>query len=356
MAGRRNVRQVRHGGAPAGWLDLSANPNPLGTPAAVRAAIAAARYDRYADLDVCAAERHLAADAGVPRASVLLTAGASEALRLIATALIEPGVRGGVAGPTYGEYARVAALAGATTDEVCATEPSFDPPLAALASALKAPGRAIVVICDPNNPTGRSIGASGYRRLLGALRAPEAGEAILVVDQSFAPFAAARSPIGALLATERALLVRSLTKRLAVPGVRVGYVLGPPRLLARLRAVRDPWPVGAHAIAAASGARWELGRSERARIVAWRSSLASGLAAHGLRPVRSDANFVLAWAGPRAREILVGLARRRIAVRDATSFDLPGYLRVAVCPPAEQALLLAALDALRAAPAPGSAQ
>ena len=81
----------------------------------------------------------------------------------------------------------------------------------------------------------------------------------------------------------------------------------------------------------------------------------SGLSARGLRPVRSDANFVLAWAGPRAREILAGLARRRIAVRDATSFNLPGYLRVAVRPPAEQARLLAAIDALRAGSAPGSA-
>lgn len=352
----RRVAAVPHGGAPASWLDLSANPNPLGTPGAVRAAIAAAPYDRYADLDVRAAERHLAADAGLAPESVLLTAGATEALRLIATALIEPGVRGVVAGPTYGEYARVAALAGVIVDEVRSVGRSFDPPVAGLASALAAPGRSVIVVADPNNPTGRSVGPSGWRRLLGALQAPEAGEAVLVVDQSFAPFAAARPPAGLLLATSRVLLVRSLTKRLAVPGVRVGYVLGPPRLLARLRAVRDPWPVGAHAIAAASAARWELGRSERARIVAWRRSLAAGLAAHGLRPVRSDANFILAWAGPRALEILVGLARRRIAVRDATSFDLPGYLRVAVCPPAEQALLLAALDALRAEGPPGSAR
>lgn len=320
------------------------------------AAVAAARYDRYADLDVRAAELHLAADAGVPCASVLLTAGATEALRLVTVALAGPGARALIAGPTYGEYGRLAALAGAATEEVRAPEPSFDPPLAALARALEAPGHAIVVVADPNNPTGRSLGASGYRRLLDALRAPEARQAILVVDQSFAPFAAARAPVGEILATGRAILVRSLTKRLAVPGIRVGYVLGPPRLLARLRAVRDPWPVAAHAIAAASAACWELGRSERARIVAWRRSLAGGLAAHGLRPVRSDANFVLAWAGPGAREILVGLARRRIAVRDATSFDLPGYLRIAVCPPAEQALLLAALDAVRAGPAPGSAR
>ncbi len=347
---------IRHGGAPAGWLDLSANPNPLGTPAAVRAAIAAARYDRYADLDVRAAELHLALDAGVPRASVLLTAGASEALRLIASAFMDPCASVVIAGPTYGEYARLAALGGATIEEVRATGPSLDPPVATLVSALAAPGRSIAVVCDPNNPTGRSLDATGYRRLLDAFRASEARRSILVIDQSFAPFAAAHPPVGPLLATGRVLLVRSLTKRLAVPGVRVGYVLGPPRLLARLRAVRDPWPVGAHAIAAAGAARWELASAERARIVGWRRALAASLTARGLRPVRSDANFVLASAAPRAREILVGLARRRIAVRDATSFGLAGYLRVAVRPPAEQERLFAALDALGDADARGSAR
>lgn len=350
---------VRHGGAPAGWLDLSANPNPLGTPAEVRAAIATVRYDRYADLDRRAAERHLAADAGVPPTSVLLTAGATEALRLIASAFMDPGASVVIAGPTYGEYARLADLAGATIEEVRAAAPSFEPPIAALAAALVVPGRAMAIVADPNNPTGRPLGAAGHRRLLDALPAPEARDAILVVDQSFAPFAAARMPIGALLATDRVLLVRSLTKRLATPGVRVGYLLGAPRLLARLRAARDPWSVGAHAIAAASAARWELRRSERQSIVAWRRSLVAGLTARGLRPVRSDANFVLAWAGPRARDILAGLARRRIAVRDATSFELPGYLRFAVCPPAAQARLFAALDeldavvALRAGASPG---
>ncbi len=321
----------------------------------VRAAIAAARYDRYAYLDVRAAERHLAADAGVPRASVLLTAGATEALRLIATALAGRSVRAVVAGPTYGEYARLAALAGATIEDVRANGPSFDPPVATLVSALAAPGPSIVVVADPNNPTGRSLGASGYRRLHDALRAPEARQVILVVDQSFAPFAAVEAPVAELLATGRVLLVRSLTKRLAIPGVRVGYVLGPPRLLARLRAVRDPWPVGAHAIAAASAARWELEPSERASIVGWRRALAMGLTARGLRPVASDANFILAWDGPRAHEILAGLARRRIAVRDAASFGLPGYLRVAVRPPAEQERLFAALDALGGPAAGGSA-
>jgi threonine-phosphate decarboxylase len=341
----RIVAHVHHGGAPAGWLDFSANPNPLGTPASVREAIAAVRYDRYADLDARGAEEHLASDAGVPPDAVLLTAGATEALWLITRAHLSPGVRAVIAGPTYGEYARLAGLGGAAVRELRARPPSFDPPTAGLAKPFEGRSPRVVIACDPNNPTGRAIGEAGCGRLLAALGELGAGS-LLVLDQSFAPFSQERLPEQALLATGRVLLVRSLTKALAIPGVRVGYVVGSPVLLAQLRSVRDPWTVGSHAIAAASVAQWVLSPPDLATVAAWREALVARLATRGLQPVPSQGPFVLIDAGPMAGEIIDALARERIAVRDATSFDLPGYLRVAVRPPADQARLFETLDAV----------
>src|SRR5438445_98720 len=210
-----------HGGAPRGWLELSASPNPCGTPQAVRDAVAGAGYGAYADLDPREAERHLAADAGVEEGCVLLTAGATEALRLIVA-----GAAGGalVLGPTYGEYARLVAL----------------------------------------------------------------------------------------------------------------------------RAHRDPWSPGAHACAAAAVSSWDLGADARLTIAAWRERLVRALAAHGLEAVPSEAPFVLAHAGSRAEGIVRALAHRRIAVRWCASFGLPEHLRVAVRPPGEQEVLVAALAGLRA--------
>lgn len=332
-----------HGGAPLGLLDFSANPNPLGVPAAVGAAIAAAAYERYADLDPVAAERHLAVEAGVRAESVMLTAGATEALRLIADACLGPAVRALSVGPTYGEYARLAALHGADLSELRASAPSFRPPVSALAQELHDSRPAVAFLCDPNNPTGKAVGRRAYVHLLDALRSPRMRSSLLVIDQSFAPFAAARLPESDLIATRRVLLVRSLTKLLAVPGVRVGYVIGHPLLLARLRAVRDPWAVGAHAIAVAAVASWTLSPARRRRIAAWRRSLADGLRAHGLRPHRSVTNFVLVEVGAAAPAVVQRAARRRIAVRSCASFGLPEFVRLAVRPPHEQARLLAAL-------------
>lgn len=333
---------MTHGGAPAGWLEFSANLNPTGTPATVAAAVAAARYGSYADLDPTAAEAHLAADAGVPADCVLLTAGATEAIRLIASAFVV-GRQATVIGPTYSEYARLARRAGGAVTCVDAAPPLFDPPVElALATLMGAP--AVVFVCDPNNPTGRGLGRERLLSLVAAL--PEG--AMLVLDQSFAPFAPPMLSASECVAAGNLVLVRSLTKLLAAPGLRLGYVIARPRTIEALRALQDPWAVGGHAIAAATVASWTLDPNVRERVAAWRERLAAALAAQGLRPLPGEANFVLAHAGPAAASLVRGLAEQRIAVRSCASFGLPEHVRVAVRPPAEQDVLLRGLAAIGA--------
>lgn len=300
--------------------------------------MAAAGFGAYADLDVERAERHLAADAGMPRTALMVTAGATEALRLATQVLLHEGDRAVVLGPTYGEYGRVAALRGARVEEVRAALPALRPPLGELFERLD--GASAVFVCDPNNPTGAALGAERLRALVHAAR--ERGCA-LVLDQSFAPFSGS---FGAPPLDGEVVVVRSLTKVLAAPGLRLGYVLACPAMIARLRALRDPWSVSAHALRAAEVASWSLPPATVRLVRAWRARLACGLAARGLAPLPSPANFVLAHAGRGAEAIVRGLARRRIAVRRCASFGLPEHVRVAVRPPEEQDALFAALDAL----------
>lgn len=331
---------MTHGGAPAGWLEFSANLNPTGVPAAVAAAVSAAAYETYADLDPRAAELHLATDAGVAADSVLLTAGATEAIRLVASALVPRG-DAVIIGPTYSEYVRAARQAGIHVVGVQAEPPAFDPPLeAALAHLVGATD--LVFVCDPNNPTGRALGPQRLRLLLAAM--PH--RVTLVLDQSFGPFASETLGAADGIASGNVVLVRSLTKSLAVPGLRVGYVIAAPRIIETLRAHQDPWAVAAHAIAAATVASWTLPAQTRDRVVAWRDRLIGGLVALGLRPLPSEANFVLVHVGPVAAVLVEALAARRIAVRSCASFGLPEHLRIAVRPPAEQDLLLGALAAI----------
>lgn len=337
--GERGSGPVAHGGAPRGWLDFSANLNPCGAPAAVRAALASAPYDTYGDLSQESATRQLARASGVRRDQALLTAGATEGLRL-AAGLLEPGDRALVVGPTYGEYARLARSRGALVEELRASAPSFRVPGRELARRIAADPPRLLFICDPNNPTGARLAPAALAALADAM----SPSSILVVDQSFLPFAGGAPPAADLVKRGNVVLVRSLTKSLGAPGIRLGYLIARPALIARLAAARDPWTVGSHACAAAAVATWELPPRVRRQVRAWRSRLRAGLRDRGLDPLPSAANFVLVRVGSGAQTLVAALAARRIAVRGCGSFRLPEHVRVAVRPPEEQDELFRALD------------
>ncbi len=342
------VEPAVHGGAPRGWLDFSANLNPTGVPREVAAAVATAAYETYGDLDASAAEARLAAEAGLDRLHIMLTAGAGEALRLCADAFLAPGSAALIAGPTYGEYARLTALRSAAVREIRTSERDLRPPTGPLLGALRSiqgstePGA--VFVCDPNNPTGARLGHADLDAIVGALPP----RWVFVLDQSFAPFAGPSPAARGLLRSGQVVLVRSLTKILAAPGVRVGYALGSPDLIGAMRRCREPWPLGSHAIAAATVASWEL-RAEVVRtIAAWRVRLAASLEALGMEVLPSEANFLLVRVGPAAERVVAGLAQIRVAVRFCASFSLPEHVRIAVRPPDEQDRLIDALERLRA--------
>jgi histidinol-phosphate/aromatic aminotransferase/cobyric acid decarboxylase-like protein len=329
--------RVPHGGAPAGWLDLSANPNPLGPSAEVQAAIGAATYATYADLDPARAVERLARDCAVEAERIIVTAGATEGLRLAVSHLLRRGDRMLLVGPTYGEYRRLGHLVGARIREVRAEPPSFDPPIDAITAEIATFRPAVIVVCDPNNPTGRSIGTDGWRKLLNA-----SGDAHVLVDESFAPFRAPGTDLP--LDDARIVIVRSLTKALGIPGIRIGFIVATRDLAGGLRHIADPWSVGSHALAAASTGGWALDDAARRTIADWRKNLVDALLTRGSSSVPSDANFVLATVTGSNDGFIGRLAADRISVRSCASFGLTGVVRIAVPTPTGLARLVAVLD------------
>lgn len=330
---------ITHGGAPHGWLELSANVNPCGTPDPVRLAIAGASYSVYADLDTAPAEEHLARDAQVAPSELLLTAGATEGLRLVCGALLGPGDHALVVGPAYGELARVARLRGAAVSEHRVETGDFRPDLGQLAEDVARCRPRAIFLCDPNNPTAAQLSADGLAALIEIARG-----ATVIVDQSFLPFGEPTLTAERLLGTG-AVLLRSLTKVLAAPGVRVGYVLAPAEVIAALRELRDPWTIGAHAIAAAGVASFSLDGATSATLGEWRARFVRGLRARGFALAEPHANFVLARPPRDAAVMRAQLARQCIAVRGCADFGLPDHLRLAVRPPEEQDIFFTEVDA-----------
>lgn len=324
--------------------DLSANLHPRGPHPQVLAAAASADVTRYPHPQAGPLRDALAARAGLPPAQVLVTAGSTAAIHLAARALLQPGERCHIFPPTFGEYEAAIRAAGGRVTAHRAEPPLFQP-------ALAVPPAPLAMLCNPNNPTGVYLDRPTVETLLDRLGG------VLLLDVAYDPFVA--SAEGAWEADElvRAgapvLVVHSMTKLHAIPGLRLGYVAGPEVLIERLRALHHSWAVGAPALAAGLAALCvdAQQRATAAEVALTRSAIARGLRAAGLTVVEGSANFLLVRVGA-ATAFRSALLPLGFAVRDCTSFGLPQWVRVAVPPPEAVDSLIAAVAEAHAAVAP----
>jgi histidinol-phosphate/aromatic aminotransferase/cobyric acid decarboxylase-like protein len=285
---------------PSAVLDLSASLNPVAPDAAAVVARHLDALGRYPDAR--RATEALASALGVPAGQVLLTNGGAEAIALTAGALGP----GRVDEPDFSLYRR-------HLPRVDCRGPRWR--------------------SNPHNPTGR-------------LAPP--GERADVWDEAFWPLATGSWTRGD--ARQGAVVLGSLTKVLACPGLRAGYVLSADEdLIALLRRRQPRWAVNGlvcealpELLAAADLPAW------CAEIRRLRGELEELLGEAGLRPQPSDANWVLVHApGLRAR-----LGARGVLVRDCASFGMPGTVRIAVPGDRARARLAGALDAAGPVPRP----
>jgi len=201
----------------------------------------------------------------------------------------------------------------------------------------------LVMVGNPTNPTGALHPAAAITSLLRPGR-------LVVVDEAFMD-AVPGEPESLAGASKRGLLViRSLTKHWSIPGIRAGYLLGPPDEVAALRAGQVPWsvssPAAAAMVACSTDAALVEARRRASTLAGWRTELEQGLARLDVDHLPSAASFVLARVG----EGVHGRLRDAgIAVRRADTFPGlgPEWVRIAVRPPETTRLLLAALTQLR---------
>jgi histidinol-phosphate aminotransferase len=316
-----------HGGTGAGppprW-DFSSNANPLGPGPTVAAALSAVDVRAYPDPAYTRLRERLGEAEGVDPEWVVVGGGASELVHRVVAAWPGPVA---VAPPTFGEYAYAAAV--------------HDRPLWTLDDAVAAGSTAFVGA--PNNPDGvlpalhdldERVSAAGGR---------------LVVDLAYADLC--ERPV---VLPERAWRLVSPTKGHGVPGVRAGYLVAPAAEARRLRERAPSWVLSAHGVAllaaAATPAAREEVRSAAGALWRWRDRLADRLERAGWSTRTGAATFLLvdvAAAGG-GTAVTAALRERGLRVRDATSFGLPGQLRLAALGPEAAVELVRALEEVRA--------
>lgn len=332
-------------------IKLSANENPLGTSPLARAARigggdGAGDPARYPDPESHALRAGLGALHGIDPARIVMGTGSDELLNLAAQAYAGPGDE--VLYQRYGFSVYEIAARRCGAEPVVAADRDFAADVDGLLACLS-PRTRVVFLANPNNPTGSYLPRAELARLHAGLP----GDVLLVVDQAYAEYVDAAADDGAmeLAATAQNVLVtRTFSKIYGLAGERVGWATGAPALIDMLNRIRGPFNVtltGQAAALAALGdqafvtASRNHNRTERARFVAALEALGN----HGLRPLPSEANFVLIeFSGALTAEAAYkGLMEHGFITRWLPGQGLPQCLRITIGTAAEMDRVAAVL-------------
>jgi histidinol-phosphate/aromatic aminotransferase/cobyric acid decarboxylase-like protein len=281
----------------------------------------------------------LAAQTGIDPGRILAGGGSSALVFLAFRTWLKPGSKVLVLDPSYGEYAHVAEVAGASVHRFSLTAPLFELSLEQWVATVKEGKYDLVVMVNPNNPTGQHVPAQDLAAAIQAL--PPTTK--VWVDEAYAPYAPASSLDLASLDLRNLFVVRSMSKAFALSGLRVAYLVGPAEEIAKLRDWTPPWavslPAQIAAVAALSSLDYYEARYEETAFR--RRRLANRLREREFGVENGVGNWVLARMpadAPTAQEVVREWATQRVFVRDAgRTSPLLGdrYVRVAVRPDPE---------------------
>jgi histidinol-phosphate aminotransferase len=330
-------------------VNLATNQNELGpSPLAVAAMqSAAAEMHRYPDGGAFYLKRKLADRLGVEPENLLFGCGSNELIVFLGHVFLEPGTNLVMGAEAFAVYFLVAALyqSGCVRVPMPAHVHDLDAILAAIT-----PQTRLVAICNPNNPTGTMVSPAAIDAFIEAL--PEHVVAIFdeayfeVMPEDMQPDVLKHIRGG----RKNIIVLRTFSKAYGLAGLRIGYAVGHPELIALLNKIRQPFNANAMAQAAAMAALDDGPHlaATRALVAEGRAFFERELPNLGVEVVPSGANFVLIKTG-QGRELFKALQKRKVIVRPMDGYGLPDYVRITIGTPAQNQTMLAALkDALTA--------
>jgi histidinol-phosphate aminotransferase len=301
---------------------LSSNENPYPPlPGVLKCAVAAAEeINRYPDFASQALIAELASFLGVPAERVAVGTGSVGVLQQLMQATSGPGHEVVYAWRSFEAYPIITQIAGATAVEVpLRADETHD--LDAMADAITERTR-LVLVCNPNNPTGAIVGRGELERFLD--RVPE--DVLVVLDEAYVEFVRdVEFPDGIAISLERSnvCVLRTFSKAYGLAGLRIGYAVGPEPVAAALRACAVPFGVNLVAQAAAvESLRAQDALMERVeQLVAERDRVFAELRAldlparHGVELHGSEANFYWLRLRERCTEFAAACESAGVTVR-----------------------------------------
>lgn len=326
-------------------IKLASNENPIGPSRRALEAMqkALVGVHRYPDGSSFELRRILSERLGVRGDQLVFGAGSDELLELIAKAFLGPGDEVVFAWPSFAMYPIVVKGMGATSVMVPLTKDLVHD-LDAMASAVRSTTQ-LVFLCNPNNPTGTSVGSEAFDRFLKAI--PD--DVLLVIDEAYFEYVRREDfPDSLKLVNSRpgTAVLRTFSKIYGLAGMRIGYGVMDREFASFLERARHPFNVSSVAEAGAVAALDDQEHVEESRRVNsdGMGYLQKEFSSMGIPTWDSDANFILAGTGAGTYEALLP---HGIIVRPMGGFGLPETVRITVGTKAENERLVSTLALLR---------
>lgn len=341
--GRPIEEVARELGLPAaGIIKLASNENPLGPSLAALNAMreVLANIHLYPDGNAYYLKQRLAAKLGIEPGQLILGNGSNELLEFVGHAFLEPGVDVVVSQYCFVVYPLVTKLFGANLITVPAKDYGHD--LDAMLKAITAQTR-VVFVANPNNPTGTRVSTEALARFIAQIPP----NVVLALDEAYLEFLDEPANFIPLIQSGQQpnlILMRTFSKIFGLAGLRLGYGIACPELIAALEKIRQPFNTNSIAQAGALAALDDTAHVQRTRENNTQGLryLESECRKLGLEFVPSAANFILVKVGQGGR-VFEEMQKLGVIVRPMGGYQLPEWVRITVGTPAENERCVAAL-------------
>ena len=329
-------------------VKLASNESPFPPLPQVEAVVQAglAGLNRYPDAYARSLRGALAERHGVDVDQVVVGNGSCELILLAGQAFLDPGTTVVHADPSFAIYPHLAATSGAVAVAV-PLAPDAGHDLDAMAAAVDERTR-LVIVCNPNNPTGVYRSADAIERLLDLV--PD--DLAVLVDEAYYDFVD-EADAGRVMSLARwrpnLLVTRTFSKAYGLCGLRIGYGVGSIGWITALEKVRQPFNTNALAQAAAlESLRHPAAIARRVtETLGERRRVEAALTDLGVPFTRSQTNFILLHADsdtPDEGSLHEDLLRRGVIARDGAALGVPGTIRLTIGAAQENDAFLAALS------------
>jgi histidinol-phosphate aminotransferase len=326
-------------------IKLDQNENPFGFPDDLKEEVwqrvRSRDWARYTEFQMEEITARIAEHVGFPPEQVLVGNGSNDLIQSTLLVTLQPGDSMVVPQPTFTLYRLMGTIMGAEVRETLLQLPEFSLPVDEMLEAARASRAKVVILCSPNNPTGNVVPEETIESIV------ENTDALVIIDAAYAEFSnqdlrdlVRRSP--------RVVLLRTFSKAMAMAGLRIGYMVGDSELLREIAKARLPYSLNHFSETAAFVALDNLERMEKIvhEIIALREDLYAQMTRiEGVRPFRSEANFILFEVRKPVKEVFQSLIQQGVLVRNVSSYPLLDLcLRVTVGQREENARFLRALQ------------